>query len=664
MQNTLIRIILAIITLSLPCLAFADEGNKSKGEAPAFAGSGPIGQILPPATWTDYQGREWKSSEFREHKGVVYAFLGTQCPLAKFYSAKLVDLEKEYRDRGVAFVAVDSNVQDSLAEMGAHAKKFGFEFPFVKDPDQKWADQLGVTRTPEVCLIDASGRLVYRGRVDDQYGIGYIRDNPTTKDLQNAIDAVLSSKEIENRVTDAPGCLIGRNRMPTDAHPTSAITYAEHVSHILQNRCVSCHRDGEIGPMDLSRYDDASAWADMILEVVQDRRMPPWHANPDHGTFANSRRMSQEEIETLASWVEGGTPRGDANLEPAPLPFVQGWQLPTAPDLVVPMAAKQFAVPARGDVSYQYFVADLKNTEDLWVRGMEVVPGNRAVVHHILVFAREKKARRQQSLGAERGFLVGYVPGTRVQFMPEGMAKRIPPNSELVFQVHYTPIGTPQEDLSKVGFWYADPSTLTHEIQTTSAFQPDLRIPPQEPNYQASAMLPEELPDCELLSMSPHMHLRGKAFRYTTILPDKTREIVLDIPKYDFNWQTEYVLSERKKLPAGSRVLCEAVFDNSEANLNNPNPDKTVTWGDQTYQEMMIGYFHIAVPIDKKLGAAKPLDQSGFKKNPTPLEIFHFLDTDGDGKLHRDQVPKRILGVFDQLDKNNDQILELSEVPK
>jgi peroxiredoxin/mono/diheme cytochrome c family protein len=633
---------------------------------PVFSGDLPIavdvGKSVPASQWTDFQGREWKSSEFSKKKATVYAFIGTQCPLAKLYSTKIVELEKTFRDKDVAFVAVDPNVQDSLSEMAAHARKFGIEFPFVKDPNQQWADALGVTRTPEVCVVDANGKLVYRGRIDDQYGIGYTREKPTIHNLTDAIERTLEGREIAEPVTKAPGCLIGRgssNRKTSES--TESVTYADQVSRILQQRCVSCHRADEIGPMDLSSYDDASAWADMILEVVNEGRMPPWHAAPDHGKFSNDRRLSQEELDILNRWVQQGTPRGNPEKEPAPLKFTTGWQLPREPDIVIPMSTKPFAIPARGEVRYQYFTADPKFTEDKWVHGMEIVPGNRAVVHHILVFVREKKEGRGQQLGAERGFLAGYVPGTRVEMMPEGMAKRIPANSELVFQIHYTPNGTEQTDLSKVAFWYADPKTITHEVQTTSSVQTQFRIPPREANYRTVAMQPEELPESQLLSMSPHMHVRGKSFRYTAVYPDSKREVLLDIPNYDFNWQTEYRLADRKPLPEGTRMFCEAVFDNSEKNLNNPDPTSYVTWGDQTYEEMMIGYFHIAVPIDPTTGKAKAISKSR-PKRPNAERIFDALDADGDDRLLRAEVPKNLLPVFDNLDKNGDKILERSEL--
>ncbi|MFM8572044.1 MAG: alkyl hydroperoxide reductase, partial [Pirellula sp.] len=375
-----------------------------------------------------------------------------------------------------------------------------------------------------------------------------------------------------------------------------SITYSQHISHILQQRCVACHRQGDIGPMDLSNYDDAAAWADMIVEVTQNKTMPPWHATDEHAKFSNDRRLNDSELDLIERWVAQGKLRGDPSLDAQPIAYNSDWLLPQSPDLVVPMSDKPYSVPRTGVVNYQYFRADLKNDTDLWVKGMEIIPGAREVVHHVLVFVRDKGSRKRD-LGGARSFLVGYVPGTRAEMMPEGYAKRIPANSELIFQVHYTPNGTACKDLSKVGFIYANPNEVTHEVKTTSAVSVNFRIPPGAENHRVTASLPEKLPDCELLSFSPHMHVRGKSFRYSLIHPDRKREVVLDIPHYDFNWQTEYRLEQPMQLKAGSRIYCEATFDNSEGNLNNPDPKAWVTWGDQTFEEMMIGYFHYAEKI-------------------------------------------------------------------
>ena len=655
---------LATVSVALIAIPVAAPLPMISGEESTSANKTEIGATLEGFTLTDYQGKEWTQAEFQGKKAIVFAFVGTQCPLAKLYSAKLVELDKQFQGKDVAIVAVDSNVQDSLVEMAAHARKFRFELPFLKDPAQDLANRLGVTRTPEVCVVDGQSKIRYRGRIDDQYGIGYTREKPTKTELVDALECIIQGNEVAVTTATASGCLIGRGPRDSDNVSSDAtVTYSDQVSRILQARCVSCHRPGEIGPMDLSNFDDASAWADMIAEVVSEKRMPPWHASPEHGSFENDRRMPEEEIETIQRWVTKGAVRGDASHEPPALKFVDGWQLPREPDLVVPMANKPAEIPARGDVKYQYFVADPKLTEDTWVNGMEIVAGNPSVVHHILIFVREKNSNKRNLDGA-RGFLAGYVPGTRVQMMPEGMGKRIPANSEFVFQVHYTPNGTATTDLSKVGFWIADPKTITHEIHTTSSVQPELHIPPKEANYQASAMQPEELPECELLSLSPHMHVRGKSFRYTAVYSDGNREILMDVPNYDFNWQTEYRLSEKKRLPKGTRIFCEAVFDNSTNNLNNPDPNSWVHWGDQTYEEMMIGYFHVSIPVDPNLGHAPEIKKGKGPQQPTPLQIFELLDTDKDNKLLKSEVPKRLLPTFEKLDKNADGILEKSEVPK
>ncbi|MFM2013648.1 MAG: hypothetical protein RLZZ396_2432 [Planctomycetota bacterium] len=543
---------------------------------------------------TDYLGKQWSWSELSGVDATVFVFLGTECPLAKQYTPRIVELVKKYKDKGVRFVAVDPNIQDSLQEMGAHARRFELEIPFLKDPDQSLADALGVTRTPEVCLVDAQNTIRYRGRIDDQYGIGFAREKPTQRELVDALDAILSKNEIPTVSTQAPGCLIGRNRSSIENPGDSvAINYAEHVSHLLQQRCVSCHRQGDIGPMDLSSYDDASAWADMILEVTHNKTMPPWHATDEHAKFSNDRRLSDQELDVIQRWVAQGKRRGDPALDAKPIAYNAQWLLPQKPDIIIPMSEKPYSVPRTGVVNYQYFRADMGNEKELWVKGMEIVPGARQVVHHVLVFVREKGSRNRD-LGGARSFLVGYVPGTRAEMMPEGYAKRIPANSELIFQVHYTPDGTLQEDLSKVGFVLADPKEITHEVKTTSAVSVNFQIPPGASAHRVTASLPEKLPDCELLSFSPHMHVRGKSFRYSLIYPDRKRQVLLDIPNYDFNWQTEYRLQTPMQLPAGSRIACEATFDNSEANLNNPDPKAWVKWGDQTFEEMMIGYFHYA----------------------------------------------------------------------
>ncbi|MCC6507891.1 MAG: redoxin domain-containing protein [Pirellulaceae bacterium] len=557
----------------------ADESDKS----PAMLSKLHLG---------DYRGRVWELDEFNDKAVLVVAFLGVECPLAKLYSQRLVELEADFAAKGVAFIGVDANPQDSLSELAAHARRHQLEFPLLRDPNQELVSALGAKRTPEVFVLDAQRRVQYHGRIDDQYGVGYARTAPTRSLLRDAIEAVLAGRELLVKHEPAVGCLIGKPKQK-NAASSDAITYSKHIAPIFRDACVHCHRAGQIGPFPMTEYSEVAGWAEMIAEVVAERRMPPWHANPEHGQFANDCSLSSEQRDLVARWVAAGAPEGDPADLPAPRQFVEGWQLPRQPDLVLNVSPEPFSVPATGEVQYKYFRVDPGFTEEKWVSSAQIIPGNHRVVHHILVFVRAKGSRGD--LGGERGFLFGYVPGAVAQPYPSDAAKRIPANSELIFQIHYTPIGTPQVDQSRIGFIFADPDKIKREVMTTSAVQVRLNIPPQAADYAVEAMLPESLPDCELLGMAPHMHLRGKSFRYTAIQADKSRQILLDVPHYDFNWQTAYRLAEPLPLAAGSKIYCQAAFDNSAGNLNNPDPTARVRWGDQTTDEMMIGYFDIMV---------------------------------------------------------------------
>ncbi len=549
----------------------------------------------------DYQGKVWSLEEFSDKPILAIVYLGTECPLAKLYSLRIQQLADEYRERNVAFLAVDANLQDSLEEMSAFARRQNLEMPFVKDVGQKLARQLGVTRTPEVVVIDSNREVQYRGRIDDQYGIGYAKKTPEHQELRAAINALLEGQPVPTPEVPAAGCLIGWSKPPLVADVADpSITYCNQISRIFNEHCVRCHRAGQIGPFPLTDYESASGWGDMIVEVITEKRMPPWHASPEHGEFVNDCSLEDSDIQLITEWVKQGAPLGDRQQLPDPPTFIEEWQLPQKPDLVIPVTEKPYKVRATGDVRYQYFVFDPKFSEDRWVSAVEIRPSNYSVVHHILCFIRPKGT---DDLGAGKGidhFLAGYVPGMLPQSLPSGYAKRIPANSELVFQVHYTPIGSPQVDQSQLGLTFADPTAITHEVQTWSAVNTKIKIPAGAADHPEQAWNRQPLGEWEIINFMPHMHLRGKSFRYEAVFPDGSREILLDIPKFDFNWQTAYVLKQPRITSKRMRIFCSATFDNSTGNLSNPNPDSVVTWGDQTWEEMLIGYFDVAIPYTHK----------------------------------------------------------------
>lgn len=432
------------------------------------------------------------------------------------------------------------------------------------------------------------------------------------------------------------------------------VTYSNQIIRLFQERCIDCHRSGQVAPFELTSYEQARGWARMIEEVVEENRMPPWNADPNIGSFRNAMHLTAEEKQLIRDWVAAGAPEGDPAQLPEPKTYPSEWLLPVAPDIVLNVTPEPVDVQAIGTVKYQYFKVDPGFTEDKWIRGSEIRPSNYAVVHHVLVFAREK-GKRGLGNAEEGGFLAAYVPGLIPELYPEGMAKRIPANSELIFQMHYTPIGSPQQDLSRIGFVFADAQEITHQVVTSSAVNRRLEIPPGDNNHSVTAFSPRaDREGVRLLALMPHMHLRGKSFSYELHTPDGQRTPLLSVPRYDFNWQTAYRLQQELPLPPGSRIKCVAHYDNSEENPHNPDPDKTVRWGDQTWEEMMIGYFDVAVPLEKKS------EEATF--GTRAQQILDRLDTNGDGVIDKSEVPERWLGFFRLIDRNGDGRITLEEL--
>ncbi|MCD0463271.1 redoxin domain-containing protein [Roseiconus lacunae] len=602
----------------------------------------------------DFRGRRWKLDDFDSDQFLVVAFLGTECPLAKLYAARLQTMQDQLATKGVRVIGVMSNRHDSLLDITAFANRQEIKFPLLKDAGARLADELDARRTPEIYVFDRDRKLRYRGRVDDQYGIGYVRDQPRRKDLQAALEELIAGQTVSIERTDAVGCIIGRKKTVSDS---SEVTYGGQIAKLLHRHCVECHREGEIAPFALTDYEEVAGWADMIAEVVRDQRMPPWHADPKHGSFENERRLTDDEKQLLYDWAEAGAPAGDLTDLPTLPEKVTGWQLPREPDLVFHVSPEPFTVQAEGAVKYQYFRIAPNLEKDVWIHAAELKPGNRSVVHHILAFAVPRGSRE---LNGARGFLVGYVPGMRVAPWPDGHAKRIPAGSELVFQVHYTPIGVEVQDHSQLGICLLDESEVTREIVTTSAVETNLRIPPHEPDYRADAAGPRFPDDAKLLAMSPHMHVRGKSFRYAL---ESNQEVLLSVPEYDFNWQTTYVLDPPLELKANDRIICNAVFDNSKKNLNNPAPEATVRWGDQTEDEMMIGYYHLSVPRgDTPAGKTGAERRRQMVERAIRLATFDRIDQDGDGSITKAETPRRLHKIFAELDTNRDDILTRREV--
>ncbi len=369
--------------------------------------------------------------------------------------------------------------------------------------------------------------------------------------------------------------------------------YSKDVAPILNQRCVGCHRAGEAAPMSLGSYKEARPWAKAIREAVLEKRMPPWLADPQYGKFHNERRLSRQEVDTLVNWVDAGAPEGDPKDLPAAPKFETGWNIPK-PDMTVDIGT-DFEVPASGVVPYKYFRVPSGFTEDKWVEAAEIRPDKRGVVHHVIVFISDPNQKGAQG-GDGGNLLVGFAPGEQPARFPAGTAKLVKAGSTFLFQMHYTPNGKATTDRSYVGLKFAKERPQYRAI-TGRALNFGLRIPPNDPNYEVKSTWTAKQ-DVRIMGFMPHMHLRGKDFKYTVVYPDGREQVELNVPKYDFNWQLNYELAEPLSLPQGSRIDCVAHFDNSPNNKYNPDPTKEVRWGDQTWEEMMIGWFTYLVPAE------------------------------------------------------------------
>lgn len=594
----------------------------------------------------------------------VVCFLGAECPLARLYGPRLNALADEFAARGVRLIGIASNRQDSLDDLRTYVEEHQIAFPIGKDYQNVVADQFGAQRTPEVFVIDAALTIRYRGRIDDQYKPGLSRARPTRQDLRVALDELLVGTPVSQPITEPTGCLIGRARtMVTPLETSNGITFANHVSRVLNKHCVECHRAGEIGPFALTDYDEVVGWADTMLETIDDGRMPPWHTSDEHGAFANARHMPAADKQILRDWVAAGAPFGNPDDLPDLPAAVAGWQLPREPDLVLEMRPRPYTVPATGTVDYQYFVVDPGFTEDKWITAAQLIPGSRAVVHHAICFVRPPDGSRFRGVG----WLTAYVPGQRSVAMPPGAARRIPAGSKLVFQMHYTPNGAAQEDLTKIGILFGRDEDVTHEVFTVVAIDQEFEIPPHAPHHAVSATVARLPAAGQLFAIIPHMHVRGKSFRLTSQSGD-AEQILLDVPRYDFNWQHSYYLAEPLPLSSVDAITMTATFDNSAANPTNPDPSQYVTWGDQTWQEMAIAFLAVAEPrsaagrSQRDGPAANPADKTAAAEAFVASFLRRF-DTNRDGTVERDEPPLSFQRFgFEQFDKDRDGVLTSSEI--
>ena len=665
----------------LACAVFAYAGSSSVSMAGDDGVA--VARVAAPADWrelgvgrlataligTTIEGERWSFDSISGQKAIVLAMTSSACPVSRKYAPTLARLEAAWRDRGVAFVFINSSEGEDIADIRKQIAEHRLAGTYVMDADHHLAAALGARTTAEVFVLDAARTITYRGAIDDQYGLTTALEAPRHSWLRDAIDATLQGKQPPVRATTVSGCAIeappvGGAQPP----PTGGVTYHNRISRIVQDNCLECHRTGGVAPFPLETYAQVKSRSAMMRFAVNDGIMPPWFAtaaaDQPHSPWANDRSLTSQDKADLLAWLDSvDKPEGDPAAAPLARTFDGEWTI-AKPDVIVQIP-EAVEIKVDGIMPYMHMRVDLDYDDDRWVQAIEVLPTARQVVHHVLVFVVPKAAVGDQvrdAIDETRGFFAAYVPGNGAVTFPEGFARILPKHSSLIFQVHYTPNGAATTDQTRLGMRFA-PSPPRHTVRVAGIADRRIRIPPNEPNHDEHASLKVPF-DVHVISLMPHMHVRGKAFRFETTLPDGSALTPLDVPRYDFNWQLTYRLREPLALPAGSVINTTAWYDNSIGNPANPDANATVEWGPQTFNEMMLGY--IEYYTDAEDGQADFSRPAGAGRDLAAADRFErlltLLDHDKDGVIAREEVPDRLQRQFKALDRDADGRLTREEM--
>jgi len=585
---------MAMIALS----AFAFR-SATRADSPAPTPPAPAASALPVLDVRSVDGRFVPLNPGVDG-ALAVVFYSTECPISNAYSPTLraIASASDGADRPLTLVGVCVDADLKAEDVAKHAREFGLTFPVVQDRDGSITARFAAKVTPEAFVYDASKKLRYRGRIDDQFAArGKRNARPQAHELQDAILAVREGRDVAADRVDAVGCPVPR--LPDLA---SKPTYARDVAPILRANCVQCHRPGQVGPFALETYEQARKRASDIAGVTTERKMPPWKPAADFGpSLKHSKALTADEIATLAKWAEADAPGGDpAELAPAPV-FSSDWALGT-PDLVVETPS-DFVIPAQGEDIYRCFVIPTNLPEDKYVSAIEYHPGNRKIVHHVLGYVditggARFKDEKESGPGymcfsgpgvPTHGDLGGWAPGSEPAFLPEGVGRSLPKKADLVVQVHYHPSGKPETDRTIVGLYFSK-TPIRQTLHWNAALNLGMKLPAGQPNIEIKANW--EIPvDVTALGIAPHMHLLGRDMTMTATLPDGRNLDLIKINDWDFDWQNNYWFDRPIDLPKGSTLRVSAHFDNSSDNPRNPkNPPVEVRWGEGTTDEMCIGF--------------------------------------------------------------------------
>ena len=586
-----------------------------------------VGKTAPNLTFKTNQDTIWSLHDQKGKKAIVIAFLSSECPVSCAYSKPLSDIHKRLQPHGLELIGVVTNPAIKTdAELKKFAREYDLAFPVARD--RKFLASLGLKAkfTPEVFVLDSNLVIRYRGRIDDQY-YARLKKNArvSAHDLDQALGEIMSGRPVSVSATFPIGCEIYTKEL--DYKKTGPVTYYKDVLPILQNRCQTCHRPGEVGPFSLMTFEQAYNWAEDMVTFTESGFMPPW--KPVAGMkFHNERRMSQKEIDTLAAWVKAGTPKGNPKVAPKTAVFPEGWQM-GKPDLVLTMP-DEFQVGPTGHDIFRCFIMPTDLPEDVYVSAVEIRPGDPTVVHHALLFTdtthtarkiekfyRESNADKKPHHDGEpnldkgpgysvsmgigiipSGTLGGWAPGSMPRHLPNGYGYHLPKGADVILQVHYHRNGKLCRDKTRIGLYFSKSKEgrrlQNHAIvggEGKGAFREFFRIPAGAKSHKLTGTL-WATQDCELFTITPHMHLLGKSIKVTMTTPDNKTQTVIDIEDWDYNWQETYLFETPLKVKKGTRFDSVAIYDNSSSNPHNPNhPPRDVTLGEQTTDEMCFVFF-------------------------------------------------------------------------
>jgi mono/diheme cytochrome c family protein/Ca2+-binding EF-hand superfamily protein len=580
-----------------PAVATAEVTSLMEGPKVLKGSEVGVGRRVGEATLRDVEGKPLELAQLVGAKGLVLGLFTVDCPISRKLGPELRRLEVDLEEQGFGVVWLNALPKAEAAASHQFASDFGLTAVVCHDPDGVLLTALQATTTTEVFLIDAAQTLVYRGAIHDQYGLGYAKEKASRHYLREAVTAVLGGQQPQVTATTAPGCALDWPTAPSALSAAgTSVTYHRDIARILQTHCVECHRPGGIGPFALDSLDQVLEHAGMIRKQVERGAMPPWFAKPDpaatHALFANDSSLNAADKAALIQWLSSAErPVGDPAQAPLTRRFAESWSIGT-PDTVLTLP-KPIEVKAEGVMPYQNVVIETDFSEDRWVSAYEIQPSARQVVHHVIVRV-HRPGERIRGLGEGDGFWAAYVPGNSYRVLPPGFARLLPAGARLSFQIHYTPVGKAMTDQPRIGLIFAK-ELPQFEVRVAALAKPRIRIPAGAADH--AEVLSRQLPeDFMVTGFMPHLHTRGKAFSYAVRFPDGRQEMLLDVPRYDFNWQLQYTYAQPKHLPAGSTLTLTAVYDNSAGNPANPDPTQEVRWGEQTWDEMMIGYIEHFIP--------------------------------------------------------------------